>query len=65
MKATIYVENTQIVIFGNYLKQVGRERTSGNPGRHHREVHNLAGRLLGTLLSTTLNVTEEITKLHN
>ena len=26
--------------------QVGRERTSGNPGRHHRELHNLAGRLL-------------------
>ena len=45
VKATVYVENTQIPISGNYLKQVGRERTSGNPGRHHREVHNIAGRL--------------------
>ena len=39
-------KNTRILLFGNYLQQVGRERTVGNPGRHHREVKNLARRLL-------------------
>ena len=47
LNATIYVENTQILIYGNYLKQVGRERTSGNLGRYHRELHNLVRLLLG------------------
>ena len=42
LKATVYLENTQKLIYGNYLQQVGRERTAGNPGRHRREVHNLA-----------------------
>ena len=44
VKATVYVENTQILIFGSYLKQVEREHTSGNQGRHRGEVHNLTGR---------------------
>ena len=42
----MYVENTQILIFGSYLKQVDWERTSGNQRRHRREAHNLVGRLL-------------------
>ena len=46
MKATVYVKNTQTFTFGNYLEQVGRYRTSGNPERYHRELDNLAGRLL-------------------
>ena len=34
IKATIYIESTQILIFDSYLKQVEWERTSDNPGRH-------------------------------
>ena len=43
VKATIY---TQILIFDIYLKQVERDRTSGNPGRHRGDVQTLAGRRL-------------------
>ena len=42
VKATIY---TQILNFDSNLKQVERERTSGNPGRHRGGVDNLTGPL--------------------
>ena len=48
IKATIYIESTQILISDSYLKQVERDRTAGNPGRHRGGVHNLTGRKLST-----------------
>ena len=50
IKVTIYIESTQILIFDSYLKQVERERTSGNPGRHRGGVHNLTRRALDMLM---------------
>ena len=52
IKATIYIETTQILISDSYLKKVERDRTAGNPGRHRGGVHNLTGR---KLVNATVN----------
>ena len=59
----LHFKITQILIFANYLQQVGRERTVGNPGKHHREVHNLAQRLLDTI-GLTEWVTSSLNRSH-
>ena len=55
IKVTIYIESIQILIFDSYLKQVERERTSGNPGRH-RGVHNPTARALEWLSFIVCNM---------
>ena len=46
IKATIYIESTHILISDSYLKQVERDCTAGNPGRHRGGLRNLTGRKL-------------------